>query len=84
MYEGEFTKGNLEVNGKWIYENGNYYIGLFINRLRNGKGILYYKKGNIIYFMFKQKSLISLYYINIFYIYFQLLFVIYSYLSISQ
>ena len=31
------------------YENGEYYIGEFKNGLKNGKGILYYKNGNIKY-----------------------------------
>ena len=30
-------------------ENINYYIGQFKNNLKNGKGILYYKSGNIKY-----------------------------------
>ena len=34
---------------KKIYENGNYYIGQFLDDLRHGKGILYYKNGNIKY-----------------------------------
>ena len=32
-----------------MYENGEYYIGQFRNGLRNDKGILYYKNGNIKY-----------------------------------
>jgi len=44
MYEGDFINGEIEGNGKYIFENGNYYIGQFKNDLRNGKGILYYSK----------------------------------------
>ena len=36
-------------NNKIEYENGNYYIGEDINGIPNGKGILYYKNGNIAY-----------------------------------
>ena len=32
-----------------IYDNGDYFIGEYKNSLRNGKGILYYKNGNIQY-----------------------------------
>ena len=34
---------------KIVYKNGNYYIGEFKNGLRHGKGIEYYKNGNIQY-----------------------------------
>ena len=34
---------------KKIYENGEYYIGEMLNGLRHGKGIDYYKNGNIKY-----------------------------------
>ena len=47
--EGNFINGKLEGNGKYIYKNGNYYIGQFKNDKFNGKGILYNKNGNIIY-----------------------------------
>ena len=32
-----------------IYNSGNYYIGQFINGLKHGKGIDYYKNGKIKY-----------------------------------
>ena len=35
--------------GKYIYENGKYYVGEWKNYLRNGKGILCYKNGEIEY-----------------------------------
>ena len=35
--------------GKKIYEDGKYYIGQLKNDYRHGKGILYYKNGNIKY-----------------------------------
>ena len=38
-----------EGNGKYIWENGGYYIGQFKNGLSHGKGILYYSNGNILY-----------------------------------
>jgi len=34
---------------KFIYENGDYYIGEWLNGLRHGKGKLYYENGNIKY-----------------------------------
>ena len=38
-----------EGKGKFIEENGNYYIGEFKKGLKHGKGIEYIKKGKIIY-----------------------------------
>jgi len=32
-----------------IYENGEYYIGEWLNNLKHGKGTYYYKNGNIKY-----------------------------------
>ena len=46
---GNFVNGKLEGKGKYIWENGNYYIGQFKNGKKNGKGIIYYKNGNIMY-----------------------------------
>ena len=40
---------NLKGNGKYFYENGEYYIGQWLKGLRNGKGIEYYQNGNIKY-----------------------------------
>ena len=37
------------INGKYIYDDGKYYIGQFRNNIPNGKGIKYYKNGNILY-----------------------------------
>ena len=34
---------------KKIYEDGDYYIGQFLNNLRHGKGKLFYENGNIKY-----------------------------------
>ena len=47
--DGKFINGKLEGSGKFIWENGCYYIGQFKNGKKNGKGIIYYKKGNIMY-----------------------------------
>ena len=44
-----FINGKREGNGKYIFEDGEYYIGEFKNNKRNGKGIEYYKNGNIKY-----------------------------------
>ena len=37
------------INNKYIYNDGKYYIGEFKNDIPNGKGIKYYKNGNIKY-----------------------------------
>ena len=46
---GNFVNGKLEGTGKFIWPNGNYYIGQFKNGKKNGKGIIYSKDGNILY-----------------------------------
>ena len=38
-----------EGNGKYIWKNGEYYIGQEKNGLRHGKGIEYYSNGKIRY-----------------------------------
>ena len=43
------VNGKFDGNGKYIWENGEYYIGQYKNGLRNGKGIEYYSNGNIQY-----------------------------------
>ena len=49
-YEGEFVNGKFEGKGKYIYEdNGEYYIGEWKNNLQHGRGIMYYKNGDIKY-----------------------------------
>ena len=49
LYEGEWVDGIIEGSGKYVFENGNYYIIYFKNNTLNGKGIVYYKNGNIQY-----------------------------------
>ena len=48
-YEGDYINDKREGNGKYIYENGEYYLGQCKNNLKHGKGIYYYKNGNIKY-----------------------------------
>ena len=48
-YDGDMVNGKAEGNGKYIYENGEYYIGQFKNDLKHGKGIIFYENGNIKY-----------------------------------
>jgi hypothetical protein len=48
-YEGEFKNGLREGYGKYIYEDGSFYIGEWKNGLKNGKGIIYYKNYTIKY-----------------------------------
>ena len=45
----EDLKEKKENNKKYIYENGEYYIGECLNAQKHGKGELYYKNGNIKY-----------------------------------
>jgi len=49
MYEGDYINGGRDENGKYIYEDGKYYIGQWKNDLPYGKGIKYYSNGNILY-----------------------------------
>ena len=37
------------INGKYIYEDGKYYIGEYEDNIPNGKGIKYYSNGNILF-----------------------------------
>ena len=49
IYEG-FTKNNKrEGFGKYTYENGQYYIGQWLNGIKCGKGFLYYRNNTIKY-----------------------------------
>ena len=47
IFEGEFLNDNFLGNGKFINEDGEYYIGQFFNSFLYGKGIVYYKDGTI-------------------------------------
>ena len=47
MYEGDFINNKYEGNGKYIWENGAYYIGQEKNSLRHGKGTEYYANSKI-------------------------------------
>ena len=46
-YDGDFVNGKREGNGKYIYEDSEYYIGQWLNDKRHGKGKEYYKNGDI-------------------------------------
>ena len=39
----------FDGDGKYVYEDGVYYIGHFKNGLKHGKGKLFNRDGNIIY-----------------------------------
>ena len=39
----------MEGNGKFYFDDGEYYIGQFLNGLRHGNGTLYYRNGNVQY-----------------------------------
>ena len=49
LYEGNFIDGKYEGKGKYIWENGNYYIGQFKNGIRSGRGTMFYSSGKILY-----------------------------------
>ena len=49
IYEGELVKDIREGNGKFIYNDGRYYIGQWHNDLPNGKGALFNKNDKLIY-----------------------------------
>ena len=48
-YRNQLINYKREGNGKYIWEDGEYYIGQFKNGVANGKGIIYYSNGNIRY-----------------------------------
>jgi len=48
-YEGDFKNNMPDGNGKYIWEDGSYYIGPWVKGLKHGKGKLYYANNNIKY-----------------------------------
>ena len=46
---GNWKNDEFEGQGKYIYKNGDYYIGQWKKGLRHGKGIQYYSNGKIKY-----------------------------------
>ena len=48
-YEGNYLNDKKDGKGKYIFEDGNYYIGHWKNDLKNGTGSEYDKNGNIIF-----------------------------------
>ncbi len=48
-YDGDFVNGKKEGKGKYVWEDGEYYIGQWLNNQKHGKGIEYLKDGNIKY-----------------------------------
>ena len=48
-YDGDFFNDKYEGNGKYIYKNGDYYIGQFKNDLKHGNGIEYRRDGKVKY-----------------------------------
>jgi len=48
-YEGDYINGKGEGYGKYIWENGDYYIGQWKNGLFNGKGTYYNSNKKIKY-----------------------------------
>ena len=48
-YEGDFVNNKFEGYGKYIFDNGDYYVGEFLNDLQHGKGKLYEKNGSLLF-----------------------------------
>ena len=46
-YEGDWIKGLPNGYGKYINQDGSYYIGQWKNSLKHGKGIIYNSKKEI-------------------------------------
>ncbi len=47
-YDGDWANDKLKGYGKYIYEDGTYYIGKFRNNLRHGRGSIYNKNDNLL------------------------------------
>ena len=43
----DYVNDKLEGNGRYNYEDGEYYIGQWHNSLKHGKGKQYYKNNKI-------------------------------------
>ena len=48
-YIGDFKDGVFDGIGKYIYKNGIYYEGMFLNGKKNGNGIMYFADNSIMY-----------------------------------
>ena len=65
MYNGDWVKDKFEGIGKYIWEDGTYYLGEWKNDSRNGKGKFFNSDGNIVldgYWIndkFEEKKLIN-------------------------
>ena len=46
-YDGDYINNKAEGNGKYIWEDGESYIGQFKNCFSHGKGTEYYSNGEI-------------------------------------
>ena len=49
IYDGDFVNDKYEGKGKYIFENGEYYIGQWSNGQRQGKGAMYLSNGYMKY-----------------------------------
>ncbi len=47
LHQGTF-KENMLIDGKSVYENGDFYVGQFKGTKRHGKGIYTYKNGEVL------------------------------------
>lgn len=48
IYEGQWVHGERDGTGRFVYANGNYFIGHFKNGYREGKGVLLNAQGKIL------------------------------------
>ena len=49
IIKGREVNNKREGIGEYIYENGDYYIGQFVNDIIHGKGKDYYENGLLMY-----------------------------------
>ena len=49
IYEGDFVDNIFEGEGKFIFDDGKYYIGEFHNGNRHGNGMLFSNNNEVIY-----------------------------------
>jgi len=46
MFLGYFENGNAKGSGVYIFEDGSYFDGNFLNNFPSGKGLYYTKASN--------------------------------------
>jgi hypothetical protein len=52
---GHWEEGQIK-SGRWIYPNGIYYEGTFVNNKPSGQGVWHCKDGNVVKGSYEQKK----------------------------